>query len=227
MNLGAGCEITIRELVELIMRLTGYRGPLVWDPRQPGWAAAPHARYLSGCQAARGGARTPLLEGLRQTVEWYRRARPTRPPVGTMRTAVTRGWKSERHQRARAQTILLNDASFRRDCYPRRAPPHTWKRLRTTQALWGYRGFVLGMVVRDFRGRYFGSVLGASWAIINPLAQILIFTVVFSQVMRARLTGVSNDLAYGLFLCAGLSMGVSRRGLDAKPAGRSSSTATS
>ncbi len=70
--------------------------------------------------------------------------------------------------------------------------------------MWGYRGFVLGMVARDFRGRYFGSVLGASWAIINPLAQILIFTVVFSQVMRARLTGVSDDLAYGLFLCAGL-----------------------
>ncbi len=85
------------------------------------------------------------------------------------------------------------------------ALPHTRGRgFGRTQALWGYRGFVLGMVVRDFRGRYFGSVLGASWAIINPLAQILIFTVVFSQVMRARLTGVSDDLAYGLFLCAGL-----------------------
>ncbi len=60
------------------------------------------------------------------------------------------------------------------------------------------------MVVRDFRGRYFGSVLGASWAIINPLAQIFVYTVIFSQVMRARLPGVSDELAYGLFLCAGL-----------------------
>jgi lipopolysaccharide transport system permease protein len=73
-----------------------------------------------------------------------------------------------------------------------------------TRALWAYRGFVFGMVARDFRGRYFGSVLGASWAIINPLAQILVFTVVFAQVMQARLTGVADDLAYGLFLCAGL-----------------------
>ncbi len=73
-----------------------------------------------------------------------------------------------------------------------------------TRALWAYRGFVLGMVARDFRGRYFGSVLGASWAIINPLAQILVYTMIFSQVMRAKLTGVSDDLAYGLFLCAGL-----------------------
>ena len=54
-------------------------------------------------------------------------------------------------------------------------------------ALWVYRGFVLGMVARDFRGRYLGSALGASWAILNPLAQILIYTLVFSQVMQARL----------------------------------------
>ena len=73
------------------------------------------------------------------------------------------------------------------------------------KALWAYRGFVMGMVARDFRGRYFGSVLGASWAILNPLVQIAVYTVVFSQVMRARLPGVPSDgLAYGLYLCAGL-----------------------
>lgn len=72
------------------------------------------------------------------------------------------------------------------------------------QALWAYRAFILGMVVRDFRGRYLGSVLGASWALLNPIAQILIYTVVFSHVMRARLPNVQDPLAYSLYLCAGL-----------------------
>jgi lipopolysaccharide transport system permease protein len=71
-------------------------------------------------------------------------------------------------------------------------------------ALWAYRGFVAGMVVRDFRGRYFGSALGAAWAILNPLAQIAVYTVVFSQVMRAKLPGVADGLGYSLYLCAGL-----------------------
>ncbi|MGH6689572.1 MAG: ABC transporter permease [Gammaproteobacteria bacterium] len=71
-------------------------------------------------------------------------------------------------------------------------------------ALWAYRGFVLGLVARDFRGRYLGSVLGASWAVLNPVAQILIYTLIFSQVMRARLPNIPDTLAYSLYLCAGL-----------------------
>jgi len=71
------------------------------------------------------------------------------------------------------------------------------------QALWAYRGFVLGMVARDFRGRYRGSVLGATWAIVNPIAQILVYTLIFSQVMRARLPNLHDTLAYSLYLCAG------------------------
>jgi len=72
------------------------------------------------------------------------------------------------------------------------------------KALWAYRGFVLGMVARDFRGRYLGSVLGASWAVVNPLAQILVYTLVFSRVMHARLPNVQDTLAYSLYLCAGV-----------------------
>jgi lipopolysaccharide transport system permease protein len=72
------------------------------------------------------------------------------------------------------------------------------------KALWVYRGFVLGMVARDFRGRYLGSILGASWAILNPLAQILIYTLIFSQVMQARLPSVQDTLGYSLYLCAGI-----------------------
>jgi homopolymeric O-antigen transport system permease protein len=71
-------------------------------------------------------------------------------------------------------------------------------------ALWAYRGFVVGMVARDFRVRYLGSVLGASWIVLIPLVQIAIYTVVFSQIMQARLPGTRDPLGYALYLCAGI-----------------------
>jgi len=71
-------------------------------------------------------------------------------------------------------------------------------------SLWHYRGFVLGSVQREFQTRYRNSLLGALWTIINPLAMIIVYTVIFSRLMQARLPGVYNDLAYGIYLCAGL-----------------------
>ncbi len=71
-------------------------------------------------------------------------------------------------------------------------------------AVWQYRGFVWGIVAREFRVRYLNSLLGSAWAVLNPLATILIYTVIFSQVMRTRLAGVDDTLAYSLYLCAGL-----------------------
>lgn len=71
-------------------------------------------------------------------------------------------------------------------------------------ALWSYRGFVISMVVREFRSRYMGSLLGSIWSILNPLALICIYTVIFSKVMRAKLPGINDTMAYGLFVCAGL-----------------------
>jgi lipopolysaccharide transport system permease protein len=76
--------------------------------------------------------------------------------------------------------------------------------MRPLRGLWRYRGFVGGMVGREFRARYLNSLLGASWAVLNPLALIVIYTVVFAQVMGARLPGVDDSLAYSFYLCAGL-----------------------
>ncbi|MDE2606458.1 MAG: ABC transporter permease [Burkholderiales bacterium] len=72
------------------------------------------------------------------------------------------------------------------------------------QALWAYRGFVLGTVRREFQLRYRNSLLGAAWTVLNPLAMILVYTVVFSQVMRARLPGTNSTFAYSIYLCAGV-----------------------
>ena len=72
------------------------------------------------------------------------------------------------------------------------------------RAIWNYRGFVLGSVQREFQMRYKNSLLGAAWTILNPLSMIIVYTVIFSQLMQARLPGVDNSLAYGIYLCSGI-----------------------
>ena len=80
----------------------------------------------------------------------------------------------------------------------------TGKILERWISLWRYRGFILGMVGREFQSRYLGSILGSIWAILNPIAMIFVYTVIFSKVMRSRLIGSEDTWAYGIFLCAGL-----------------------
>lgn len=70
--------------------------------------------------------------------------------------------------------------------------------------LWQYRGFILGSVKREFQSRYRNSLLGPLWPLLQPLAMIFIYTLVFSKVMRARLPGVDDGMAYGIFICAGV-----------------------
>lgn len=72
------------------------------------------------------------------------------------------------------------------------------------RALWAYRGFILGSVKREFQSKYRNSLLGAAWTVLNPLAMIIVYTVIFSRVMNARLPGVDNSFAYSIRLCAGL-----------------------
>ncbi|PUE50654.1 ABC transporter [Limnohabitans sp. 2KL-1] len=72
------------------------------------------------------------------------------------------------------------------------------------QPIWAYRGFVLGSVKREFQSKYRNSLLGAAWNIINPLAMIVVYTVIFAQVMRAKLPGVDSTFAYSIYLCAGV-----------------------
>lgn len=71
------------------------------------------------------------------------------------------------------------------------------------KALWAYRGFITGSVKREFQSKYRNSLLGAAWTVLNPLAMIIVYTVIFSQVMRAKLPGVDTTFAYSIYLCAG------------------------
>ena len=70
-NLGAGVEITIKSLVELIARLTGFTGKIRWDASKPNGQPR---RNLDTSRAERlfgFKARTGFETGLRRTVDWY------------------------------------------------------------------------------------------------------------------------------------------------------------
>ena len=73
------------------------------------------------------------------------------------------------------------------------------------RALWAYRGFIASNVARDFVGRYRHSLLGAFWSVANPLAMVLIYTLIFSQIMRFTLPGHElTPFSFSIYLCAGV-----------------------
>jgi len=70
-NLGSGKEVSIKELVEMISRLTGFEGRIVWDTTRPNGQPrrsleTSRANRLFGFKAQVG-----FEEGLRQTIAWY------------------------------------------------------------------------------------------------------------------------------------------------------------
>lgn len=70
-NLAGGGEIRIRDLAQLIARLTGFSGEIVWDSSKPDGQPS---RCLSADKAEKlfgFRAKTTFEEGLRQTIEWF------------------------------------------------------------------------------------------------------------------------------------------------------------
>jgi lipopolysaccharide transport system permease protein len=71
------------------------------------------------------------------------------------------------------------------------------------RAAWRYRYFIVSSVRNELKSRFVRSRLGGLWMIIHPLAQVLIFALILSEVLSAKLPGVNNKHAYALYLMAG------------------------
>jgi len=66
--------------------------------------------------------------------------------------------------------------------------------------LWAYRGLVIVLTLRDIKVRYRQTVLGAAWAIIQPLTIMLIFSVIFGKLAKIP----SEGFPYPVFVYAAL-----------------------
>ena len=57
--------------------------------------------------------------------------------------------------------------------------------MKRIKEIYAYREMIFSLVKRDLKGRYKGSALGFLWTFLNPLFQLLVYTMVFSVIMRA------------------------------------------
>ncbi|AEH87085.1 ABC transporter permease [Mesorhizobium opportunistum] len=73
------------------------------------------------------------------------------------------------------------------------------------RSLWQYRNFIISSVRGDLKGRFVRSRLGGLWFILHPLAQAVIFSIVLSDVLKARLPDTDSPAAYPIYLLSGMA----------------------
>ncbi|MEZ9778590.1 ABC transporter permease [Vibrio sp. 10N.261.54.A5] len=75
---------------------------------------------------------------------------------------------------------------------------------RVLLPLWAYRYFILSSIRTEFRSRFARSKLGGLWMVLNPLAMVLVYALILSQIMTAKLPEVSTQYAYPIYLLSGV-----------------------
>ena len=70
--------------------------------------------------------------------------------------------------------------------------------------LWRHRRLILQTTRSDIRARYTGSILGLSWAVINPLLLLSVYIVLYVFILGVRLPGRPSGLEYTLVIFTGL-----------------------
>lgn len=78
-------------------------------------------------------------------------------------------------------------------------PPGSWFHLRLGE-LWEFRELLFFLVWRDIKVRYRQTILGASWAVIQPLLTMVVFSVIFGKLGKLP----SNGIPYPVFTFAAL-----------------------
>ncbi|MBN2556292.1 MAG: GDP-L-fucose synthase [Anaerolineales bacterium] len=74
-NLGSGYEISIRDLAELIVRLTGFQGMIVWDPSKPNGQPRRGLDVSRATERFGFSAPTEFEAGMKATIDWFRENR--------------------------------------------------------------------------------------------------------------------------------------------------------
>jgi lipopolysaccharide transport system permease protein len=70
--------------------------------------------------------------------------------------------------------------------------------------LWHYRELLWILAQRDVKVRYKQSVLGVLWAIIPPLFNMVIFTIIFTVLLKIQAKDISNGIPYAIFSFTGM-----------------------
>ena len=78
--------------------------------------------------------------------------------------------------------------------------------LSPLSCLWIYRQLIWQLVKREVLSRYRGSVIGIAWSLLNPLLMLVVYTFVFSQVLKTRWPGNKEEsiIEFAVMLFTGL-----------------------
>ncbi|MFI0471729.1 ABC transporter permease [Halomonas sp. HMF6819] len=68
---------------------------------------------------------------------------------------------------------------------------------------WSYRQFIIDSIRNDFANRFARSRWGFVWMVAQPLAMVLVYALILSEILAARLPGIENQYAYAIYLSAG------------------------
>ena len=97
------------------------------------------------------------------------------------------------------RTIILKDDSMEKISFIRIEPTKGWVSLKLTE-LWEYRELLYFLIWRDLKVRYKQSVLGATWAIIQPFFTMVVFSLFFGKLAKMP----SDGIPYPIFSYAAL-----------------------
>lgn len=76
--------------------------------------------------------------------------------------------------------------------------------MKKLTSVWEYRHFVVSSIKTEFRTRFVRSKLGGLWMILHPLALVLIYALILSQIMTAKLPEVASQYAYPIYILSGM-----------------------
>lgn len=79
-----------------------------------------------------------------------------------------------------------------------------YKKQNALSALWSYRFFILSSIKTEYRTRFARSKLGFLWMVIQPLAMVLVYSLILSKIMTAKLPGVETQYAYPIYILSGV-----------------------
>ncbi len=70
--------------------------------------------------------------------------------------------------------------------------------------IWNYKFFIISSIKTDYKTRYARSKLGALWAIIQPMAMVIVYAFILSNIMTSKLPGVATQYAYPIYILSGI-----------------------
>ena len=71
-------------------------------------------------------------------------------------------------------------------------------------AVWAYRFFIISSIKTEFISKFARSRFGGLWIVLHPLALVLIYALILSQIMTAKLPGVATQYAYPIYILSGI-----------------------